>query len=62
MIRDATESDIPALVRMGRKFFEKMNRPEMGEYSEQASSDTCRLLMDSGILLVSEGGMIGGLV
>ena len=62
MIRDATEADIPRILEMGAKFFRAMNRHEVGEYSEAAAESTTRLLIENGILLVSENGMVGGLV
>lgn len=58
MIRNCTADDIPELLEMGRKFCKLAGR----KYNEDALSTTLKTLIDSGILIRSEKGCIGGLV
>lgn len=60
MIRPAVEGDIPRCVGMLRRFFLKTGR--RGEYRIDAVERMVRLLMEQGILLVSDKGVIGGLL
>lgn len=62
MIWLAGEDDIPRIVTMGRRFFEKSGYA--GEYSEDAMTTAARELIadENGILIVSPEGMIGGMV
>lgn len=63
-IRKATLADIPRIVDMGRRFFEAMANPLIGDYSEEAAAATAKMLIESddGILLVGPHGMAGALV
>lgn len=64
MIRDATEADLQRLAEMGAKFHETTQWKDVAAFDQVSFEETCRMLMreDYGILLVSERGMIGGLV
>lgn len=64
MIRDATSDDIPRLLEMGAQFFGAAKLIEPGSYDPETARKTCEHLIrdDSGILLICETGMIGGLV
>lgn len=58
--RPATSEDIPRVLEMGRKFHTAAG--VYAPYSEAATARTLQSLIDSpeGVLLVSNGGMIGG--
>ena len=59
MIWDASESDLPEILRMAELF---ANESGIDVPFDSISSEfTARQLMDDGLLLVGEGGMIGGL-
>ena len=60
MVRLAAVDDIPRVLTMGRKFHAAAG--VMAPYSETATERTLRGLIDSpeGVLIVSDGGMIGG--
>ena len=59
MVRHANESDIPALVAMGRPFAEYSAIP--AEYSPRHTESMLRLLMQTGAVLVEEeAGAIRG--
>jgi len=64
MIRKAVHGDIPRIVDMGRRFFEEMNAPILGDYNDAAAESTARMLIESaaGILLIGPHGMAGALV
>lgn len=63
-IRNAVKADIPRIVEMGERFFKAMARSDIGAYSHETAKQTARMLIDNplGILLVSDTGMIGGMV
>ncbi len=60
MIRRAGEGDIPRCVAMMRSFFAQTGR--RGEFQPDSAERMMRLLMENGILLVSDKGVIGGLL
>lgn len=68
MIREARESDIPAMVEMGRKFFDLTGWSDIADWSEYSFAATLRRLMssDDGVLLVIDRngpvGMAGALL
>lgn len=60
MIRPATESDIPALVEMGRRFFDASGYEDITEYDPETVTRTFHLLMNGGVLLVVDSdGVVG---
>jgi len=63
VIREATEADIPELLRMGRAFFGATAFGAVG-FDEESAAATARMLikLPNGILLITEGGMAGALV
>ena len=64
MIRPATIDDLPELLRMGRLFADKIGMEETVGYDPVTVEGLLRSLIENplGILLTSEGGMVGGLV
>ncbi|KQM58793.1 MULTISPECIES: GNAT family N-acetyltransferase [unclassified Sphingomonas] len=64
MIRDATPTDIPELLRMGRAFAAKLRLGETVGYDEATMERLFAHLIDSptGILLVTDGGAAGGMI
>ncbi len=68
MIREALLSDIDVLLDMGRKFFYATQYPRLMDYSEEATINTIKHLIEdeSGFLLVNDdegvNGMIGAMV
>lgn len=62
MIRPATYDDFPMMLEMGRAFAEEAGVIARVGWDDASVIDTLETLIDSGILLVSEQGMIGGLV
>lgn len=69
IIREAAEHDIPALLDMGRRFFEVSGYASLTRYDSQSMEGTLRgLICDrNGILLVADtgneiAGMAGGLI
>ena len=61
MIRDATLDDIPELLRMGREFYNVSGYSDLGEYNPDLLIKTIEILINSGTLLITDGGMIGWL-
>jgi hypothetical protein len=59
-VRSATEADVPAIVAMGRQFHDKAGMSF--DYDAEASGGFVRGLIAGGIVLISEGGMIGGVI
>lgn len=53
MIRNAVESDIPNLVEMGQKLHDESTYKHV-TYSPERVAVTCRLMMNSGFLVVAE--------
>lgn len=64
MIRDATLEDIDRLMVMARKFFDATQYGNFTDYSEDVTRITIEQLIndDKAFLLVSDNGVIGGLV
>ncbi len=62
MIRPATIDDFPMMLEMGRAFAEEAGVIARVGWDDASVIDTLETLMDSGILLVSERGMIGGVI
>ena len=64
MIRPATYDDIPAMLVMGRAFAEDAGVVARVGWDDASVADTLETLIDNddGIVLVSEQGMIGGIV
>ena len=64
MIRHATVDDIPWLLVMGRAFAEDAGVVSRVGWDDASVTDTLETLIEdeSGILLVSERGMIGGIL
>lgn len=60
MIRPATPEDMPQLLKMGRKFHDAAAPPF--EMDPEALEAAFLGMMDKGCLLVSGGGMIGGIL
>lgn len=60
MIRLATPDDLPECLRMGEQFTAAVGMP----FDETSTAETLLRLMDSpdGVLLVGDGGMVGGIV
>jgi GNAT superfamily N-acetyltransferase len=66
MIRKAVESDMPEMLRMGRKFVDQA-WAGIFEWDEQGARNTLEMLMTAGILLVADtgkglAGMVGAVV
>lgn len=61
MIREATEADIPTIVEWGAHFAEACNLP--GGYDPSSAEIFFRHLIENpdGILLIGDGGAIGGM-
>lgn len=53
MIRNAIESDIPKLIEMGQKLHDESTYKHV-TYSSERVASTCRLMMNSGFLVVAE--------
>lgn len=64
MIRDATISDIPMVLEMGRAFANEAGVTAKIGWVDEAVESVLTVLVESpdGILLVGDNGMIGGLV
>lgn len=64
MIREAAESDIPAIMEMGRRFADDAGVTAQVGWDDASVEATLHHLIDSddGILLIGEKGMIGGLI
>ncbi|CAB5222541.1 hypothetical protein UFOVP368_15 [uncultured Caudovirales phage] len=64
MIRPATIKDIPRLLEMGRKFADDAGVTARVGWDDDSVADMLEtlILMDDGIVLVSERGMLGGFV
>ena len=62
MIREASEADIPALVRMGEAFNKASGTPAKFNRDDAASAARNLIASPSGVVLVSEAGMIGGMM
>jgi hypothetical protein len=67
MIRPATADDIPAILVLGRKFFDQAKWAEIVEWDEASVQATLDLLLTSHVLLVLEKdrtvvGMAGALI
>lgn len=64
MIREATVSDIPALLVMGAKFAERARLRDHVGYDPASMEKTFTSMIenDSFCLFISEGGAIGGMV
>jgi N-acetylglutamate synthase-like GNAT family acetyltransferase len=64
MIRAATVADIPALLEMGRKFADEAGVTARVGWDEESVEAMLEGLIEDpdGIVLVSERGMIGGMV
>jgi GNAT superfamily N-acetyltransferase len=64
MIRRATLKDSPALLEMGRKFADETGVAERIGWDAESVADLLAMLIESetGIVLISEQGMIGGYV
>lgn len=61
MIRQATAEDVPAIVEMGREFH--AYSPWRGvPFDAVAVAEFARRLIEGGVVLLSERGMIGGLL
>lgn len=62
MIRPAMSSDIPAMLEMGRKFFDASGYSDITEYHEESFRDVLERLItsaDSLALVADEGGPVG---
>jgi GNAT superfamily N-acetyltransferase len=63
MIRLATVSDMPELLRMGRSFFDASGYSEIAKFNSDDTKATLISLIEQGSLLTDgSGGMIGYLV
>jgi GNAT superfamily N-acetyltransferase len=62
MIRPATVDDIPALLELGERFAGESGMSAAIGFDPESVERMLRQLIESGILLVCPGGMIGGLV
>jgi GNAT superfamily N-acetyltransferase len=62
MIRPATPDDFPMMLEMGRAFAEEAGVIGRVGWDDDSVIDTLEVLMEHGILLVSERGMIGGML
>ncbi len=63
MIRDGVESDIPSLLRMGRKFHEAAGLADIATWDDESFRATLSRMIgaDSGIVLVIDRGEIVGM-
>jgi GNAT superfamily N-acetyltransferase len=61
---NATESDIPELLVMGRRFYEESGYSGFSEYNEETTAELFQRLIESneGFLMRTEHGMLGGVV
>lgn len=59
MIREAVETDIPALVEMGRNFHAGMSHSRIGGFDQDSATDTLRRLIEAedACLFIAPGGM-----
>ena len=64
MIREATVSDIPALLAMGRAFADEAGVTDRVGWSDDAAAQLLEQLVENenGVLFCSETGLIGGVV
>ena len=60
MIRPATMDDIPALVAMGRVFFERLDLPF--DYIPRDTAENLAWLISEGGVFIGKNGAIGGLL
>jgi len=60
MVRTASVADIPAIVAMGAKFHAQADLPFT--YDADAFADFAHGLIDGGTIILSDQGMIGGVV
>jgi hypothetical protein len=58
----ATESDIPAIVGMGREFHAMSPHTMLGAYDETAVANMLRYLIDNGLVMTNGAGCLGGLI
>jgi hypothetical protein len=62
MIRPATRDDFPMMLEMGRAFADEAGVTGRVGWDDESVIDTLEVIMEHGILLVSERGMIGGMI
>lgn len=61
VIRPATVADLPALLEMGRAFWEEAGHAEQHAFCEESFSKTLAILGNAGLLLVLDNGSIIGM-
>ena len=61
MIRKATHDDLDRIADMGRDFHAFSPWREI-PFDRNSTKDFCARLIDGGVILISDQGMIGGLV
>ncbi|MEB1529892.1 N-acetyltransferase family protein [Xanthomonas sp. WHRI 7945] len=62
MIRAATETDVPAIVAMSRKFYATTDFPGFADMDNDTVAELVRTLMHSVMLVAEEGGELVGMV
>lgn len=59
MIREAQASDLPRLVDLGAKFHVRPRWPEPITFDAEDFAETCRRLLEVGVIFLSDGGLLG---
>ena len=62
MIRPAVETDIPAIVRMARRFYDTTTYAQMTPMDDDTVGDLARQLMDSVLLVAEQQNQLVGMV
>ena len=62
MIRPAVETDIPAIVKMARLFYDTTTYADITPMDDETVSDLARQLMDSVLLVAEKQGQLVGMV
>ncbi len=62
MIREAVESDIPGIMEMGRRFADEAGVTDAVGWDDGCVEALLETMIADHILLIGDGGMIGGLV
>jgi GNAT superfamily N-acetyltransferase len=64
VIRAATESDLPAILDMGARFYATTTYAQLADYCRDSAAGLARVMLDGGVLLIAEHdgrpiGMVG---
>lgn len=61
-IRNATEADLPAIVRMAAAFYPTTSYPGLAPMDEASVAGVARFCMDAGVMLVADDDGVCGMV